>query len=322
MTVRNWRVGAVALLAAGLLVGCADNKQAGDEPADAATATAGQQISLGVGVDPAYSPFYLASQEGLFTKAGLDVKVMQYQEGTGGLDAILAKQGQVAANTESSLLNRATRGDIKALAVFSQSPSFIKLVARKGIGDVTQIKKYGVVKGTVNEFATNKVLSAKGIAKDDVTFVNASPAEMPALLERGDVDGYIMWEPWPSRGVAGGGKILLTSGDIGYTYNLVLDVDGAWYESNKDAAKKIVDVLAEACDTITSDPQAAGTATEQAIKVPAAEAVTLLDGVQCKVRDFTDEDVANYGEIAKFQQENKIVDKAVDVDSVLVRGVA
>lgn len=322
MTVRNWRVGAVALLAAGLLVGCADNKQAGDEPADAATATAGQQISLGVGVDPAYSPFYLASQEGLFAKAGLDVKVMQYQEGTGGLDAILAKQGQVAANTESSLLNRATRGDIKALAVFSQSPSFIKLVARKGIDDVKQIKKYGVVKGTVNEFATNKVLSAKGIAKDDVTFVNASPAEMPALLERGDVDGYIMWEPWPSRGVAGGGTILLTSGDIGYTYNLVLDVDGAWYESNKDAAGKIVDVLAEACDKITADPKVAGTATEQAIKVPAGEATTLLEGVQCKVRDFTDEDVANYAEIAKFQQENKIVDKAVDVNSVLVRGVA
>ncbi|MFE0593273.1 ABC transporter substrate-binding protein [Micromonospora echinospora] len=323
MKMRSARAAVAALLLTATLAACAENAQSGGdggEGGDAPAATG--PITFGVGVDPAYSPIYLADQENLFDGTDLDVTVKQYQEGTGGLDAILAKQGQLTASTESSLLNRATRGDIRGLAVFSQSPSFIKLVARSGIADVTGIKKYGVVPGTVNEYATNKVLDAKGISKDAVEFVKASPAEMPALLQRGDIDGYIMWEPWPSRGVANGGKILLNSGDIGYVYNLVIGVDGAWYDANKDAAKKVVDTIATACEQLTASPEKAGTVTEKAIKIPAAEARTLLEGVQCQVRDFTEDDLVRYGEIAKFQADSGIVDKPADPAAVMVRGVA
>lgn len=318
MAVRGWRVTAVALLTTAGLVGCAENK----EPAESSGGGRTDQIGIGVGVDPAYSPFYLADQQGLFEKAGLDVKVTQFQEGTGGLDAILAKQGQVSANTESSMLNRAGRGNLKALAVFSQSPSFIKLVAREGVADVSGIKKYGIVKGTVNEFATSKVLDAKGIDRDSVEFVNSSPAEMPALLERGDIDGYIMWEPWPSRGVSNGGKILLTSGEVGYQYNMLITVDGDWYEANTDKAKSLVGVVKQACEQITATPEIAGTVSEKAIELPSAEAVSLLRGVQCEVRDFTDEDVRRYTEITAFQQQSNIVDEQVDVPSILIRNVA
>ncbi|BCJ64058.1 aliphatic sulfonate ABC transporter substrate-binding protein [Polymorphospora rubra] len=313
------RAAAAALLMTVAVAACSENQSPGESGGDATTSVA---VNFGVGVDPAYSPIYLADQDNLFEQAGLDVTVTQYQEGTGGLDAILAKQGQVTASTESSLLNRATRGDIKGLAVFSQSPSFIKLVARSGISDVAGIKKYGVVPGTVNEYATNKVLDSRGISRDSVEFVNASPAEMPALLQRGDVDGYIMWEPWPSRGVANGGTVLLTSGDIGYVYNLVIGVDGAWYEANKETAKKVVDTIAQACEQLTADPAKAGTVTETAIKVPAAEAQTLLEGVQCQVRDFTDDDIRRYDEIAQFQQDSGIVTQKADAATVMVRGVA
>ncbi|MFB6392208.1 ABC transporter substrate-binding protein [Polymorphospora lycopeni] len=319
MRMRALRAAAAALLMTVAVAACSENQSPGESGGDGGTTAA---VNFGVGVDPAYSPIYLADQENLFDQAGLDVTVTQYQEGTGGLDAILAKQGQITASTESSLLNRATRGDIKGLAVFSQSPSFIKLVARSGITDVAGIKKYGVVPGTVNEYATNKVLDSRGISRDSVEFVNASPAEMPALLQRGDVDGYIMWEPWPSRGVANGGQVLLTSGEIGYVYNLVIGVDGAWYEANKETAKKVVDTIGQACEQLTADPAKAGTVTETAIKVPAAEAQTLLEGVQCQVRDFTDEDIQRYTEIAQFQQDSGIVNQKADAATVMVRGVA
>ncbi|WP_431934638.1 ABC transporter substrate-binding protein [Micromonospora sp. RP3T] len=314
------RAAAAALLMTVAVSACSENQSSGESDDDSGAPSVA--VNFGVGVDPAYSPIYLANQENLFKEAGLDVTVTQYQEGTGGLDAILAKQGQVTASTESSLLNRATRGDIKGLAVFSQSPDFIKLVARAGITDVAGIKKYGVVPGTVNEYATNKVLDSRGISRDAVEFVKASPAEMPALLQRGDVDGYIMWEPWPSRGVANGGKVLLTSGEIGYVYNLVIGVDGAWYEANKETARKVVDTVGKACEQLTADPAKAGTVTEKAIKVPAAEAQTLLKGVQCQVRDFTDEDIKRYQEIAQFQQDSKIVTQKADPAAVMVRGVA
>ncbi|MFV2086674.1 ABC transporter substrate-binding protein [Micromonospora sp. LOL_021] len=319
MRLRTLRVVGAALLVTAVAAACAENQDPGSEPGTPAETTT---IDFGVGVDPAYSPIYLADQQDLFAEAGLDVTVTQYQEGTGGLDAILAREGQVTASTESSLLNRATRGDVKGIAVFSQSPDFIKLVVRDEIGEVADISRYGVVTGTVNEYATNKILDSFDISRDAVEFVTSSPAEMPALLQRGDIDGYIMWEPWPSRGVEGGGKILLTSGDVGYVYNLIIGVDGAWYEANQEAAATLVDTIGEACEQITADPQVAGTATENAIEVPAAEAVELLDGVQCQVRDFTDEDLQRYAEIAQFQQDSGIVSDPADPAEVMIRGVA
>jgi NitT/TauT family transport system substrate-binding protein len=320
MTMRRVQCAVAALLVTAALAACAENRSPEASGNDGGARTGG--ITFSVGVDPAYSPIYLANQAGLFEDAGLDVTVTQYQEGGGSLDAVLAGQAQLTASTESSLLLRATRGNLKGLAVFSESPSFIKLVVREEIDEVAEIKKYGVVPGTVNEYATNKVLETHGVDRDAVEFVNASPAEMPALLQRGDVDGYIMWEPWPARGVANGGEILLTSGDIGYVYNLVIGVDGAWYEQNPRAAAQVVDAIRTACEQITEDPARAGAATETAIELPAAEAESLLEGVQCQVRDFTDEDLARYAEIAQFQQESGIVTEAADPAAVMVRGVA
>ena len=109
----------------------------------------------------------------------------------------------------------ATRADVRGLAIFSQSGTFIKFVARKGIDDVKQAKKFGVVVGSVSEFSTVKLLQKYGIDEKSVQFVKAGPPEFPALLARGDVDGYFLWEPWPANGVKQGGKINVASGAIG-----------------------------------------------------------------------------------------------------------
>src|SRR5690606_2174933 len=158
-----------------------------------------EPIRVAVGIDPAYSPFFVAQQQDLFAKEGVNgVQVVQYAQGGEALDGIVAGQNQMGAATEASVLNRATRGDIRALAVFSQSPKFIKLVVRDGIDSVKDVKKIGIVPGSVNEYATAKLLSANQVDAAAVEYVRAGPPEFPALLARGDVDGYVMWEPWPS----------------------------------------------------------------------------------------------------------------------------
>ncbi len=279
-------------------------------------------VRFAVGIDPAYSPIFLAKSADMFKAAGVDVNVVQYAQGGEGVDGVLAGQNQLVASTEATILNRSTRGDLVALAVFSQSPKFIKLVARSGLTSVTQLKKFGIVPGSVNEFATAKLLAKHNMDSKNVEFVRAGPPEFPALLQRGDVDGYVMWEPWPSNGVRAGGKILAYSGDFGYTYNLVIAASGAWLKSNPKDAKAIVGAIAKACKDITADPAKAGTATQREAKIPAAQTVELLKDVECRVRDFSPTDIANYKEIAAFQFERKMVPTLPDVDKVLQLGFA
>ena len=277
-------------------------------------------VRVAVGIDPAYSPVFLAKTAGLFSAAGVDVNVVQYAQGGEGVDGVLAGQNQFAASTEATVLNRSTRGDLVGLAVFSQSPRFIKLVVRNGISDVKQVKKFGIVPGSVNEFATSKLLAKNGIDPKSVEYVRAGPPEFPALLQRGDVDGYVMWEPWPSNGVKAGGKILAYSGDFGYTYNLLLAASGAWVKTHEKEAKAVVKAIAQACEQITADPAKAGAATLAEAKIPAAQSIELLKDVECKVRDFTPTDLANYRDISEFLVSNKMVPTKPDVDKAMVVG--
>src|SRR5262249_12003101 len=152
------------------------------------------------------------------------------------VDALVAGQVQLAASAESTIMIRSTRADVRALAIFSESGSFIKFVARKGISDAKQAKKLGVVVGSVSEFSTIKLLQKNGIDEKSVEFVKAGPPEFPALLARGDVDGYFLWEPWPTNGVKQGGHVLATSGDVGYVYNMLIAANGAWLDGHKKEA--------------------------------------------------------------------------------------
>ena len=277
-------------------------------------------IRFGVGVDPAYAPMFLAKREKLFEKHGVNVEIVQYTQGGDAVDAMLAAQAEFAGSTEAVTANRVTRGDIRGLAVFSQSGKFIKLVARAGITDVKDIKKWGIVPGSVNEYITGKIISVKGIDPKSVEMVRAGPPEFPALLQRGDVDGYILWEPWPSNGVKVGGKILGSSGDFGYVYNLLIAVNGPWYDKNKDKAVKVAAALAEACKILTADPARGAAAVQAEAKIPAATAEAQMREVDCKVRDFTDQDLVNYKEIAKFLFDKGNTKTLADMDKYVQRG--
>ncbi|MFX7732008.1 ABC transporter substrate-binding protein, partial [Acinetobacter baumannii] len=76
----------------------------------------------------------------------------------------------------------------------------------------------------------------------------SGPPELPALLARGDIDAYFVWEPWPTLGVQQGGHILMTAGDVGYTSTLWLSANANWLAANKEVAGNILKALAEASE--------------------------------------------------------------------------
>src|SRR6266849_294863 len=216
----------------------------------AMSAPAGAQtkepIKLAIGVDAAYVAIYLSKQAKLFEKHGVNVELVQFTQGGDALDAVAAGIAPMGGAAEPTTLIRAARTDIKVLGIYGQSGSYIKFVAKSGITDPKQAKKLGVVPGSVSEFSTEQMLVKFGIDPQSVEMVKAGPPEFPALLVRGDVDGYFLWEPWPANGVKQGGKILLTSGDVGYAYNMWLSASGTWLAAHRAEAKSILAALAEA----------------------------------------------------------------------------
>jgi NitT/TauT family transport system substrate-binding protein len=285
-----------------------------------AQAQSTEPAKIGVGVDAAFVPMYLAKQRKLFDKHGLNVEIVQFTQGGDALDAIIAGQVQMGGAAQPTTLIRAARADVKVFGIFGQSGTYIKLVTKANITDPKQIKSIGIVPGTVSEYATERLFAKYGIDPKSVQLVKIGPPEAPALLARGDLDGYFMWEPWPSNGVKQGGKILLDSGDVGFADNMWLTADGAWFAGHKAQAKAILDTLAEACAMVRADPAVGAAAVQAEAKIPADVALGILKDRECVVRDFTSDDMDSYDKIADFLVSHKITPAKVDVGKVIQRG--
>ncbi len=305
---------ALSLVGVLLLAGCS-------RPATKTEAAGGAstKIRIAVGVDAAYAPFFVAKQEGLFAKAGLDVELTQTEGGPAITNAVVAGVAQLAASSDATIVTlMAKTPDLRALAVFQESSQYLKVVLRKGITDAKQIKAMAVAPGLVT-LAAARYLESEHIDRASVKFVKASAPDFPALLSKGDVDAYVVYEPWITRGVEKGGTIKESIGDYGMKYVQWIEADQKWLANNAAVAGKVVKVIAEASDIVAKDPQKAADATEKEIKIPAAETLKTVGLISFGVHDITDADVTSAKSISDFFVQEKLITTAPDLDQQLLK---
>lgn len=289
--------------------------------ASAIGAVRAETIPIAIGNDAAFAPFFVAQNRGLFTKAGLDIKLTRYAQGGEALDAVVAGQAVLGGAADQTTIIRLARTDgLRPLFIYEESATYLKAVARPAVTGPGDVKKLGIVKGTVSEYSAAKMLETFKIPRESVQFVTSGAPEFPALLARGDIDAYFAWEPWPTIGVRSGGKILMTSGEAGYAYTMWLTASAAWLEKHEKDARAIMAVLAEANRQITADPAAAAEDVQAVTKLPAKDTLPLIRDLVFKVRDFSAEDRKSFGSIADFLVAQKVTPTKVDVDRYLQAG--
>jgi NitT/TauT family transport system substrate-binding protein len=287
----------------------------------AATVARAEPIPIAIGNDAAFTPFFVAQQRGLFTKAGLDVKLTRYSQGGEALDAVIAGQAVLGGAADQTTIIRLARTEnLRPLFIYEESGTYLKAVARPAITGPKDVKKLGIVKGTVSEYSAAKMLETFKIPRDGVQFVTSGAPEFPALLARGDIDAYFAWEPWPTIGVRSGGKLLMTSGEAGYAYTMWLTASAAWLEKNEKDARAIMAVLAEANRLVTADPEKAADDVQAVTKLAAKDTLPLIRDLTFKVRDFSAKDRESFGSIADFLVSQKVTPTKVDVDRFLQNG--
>jgi NitT/TauT family transport system substrate-binding protein len=284
------------------------------------SAAGAETISIAVGIDPSYVAFYTARQEKLFEKAGLDVKLVQFAQGGEALDALVAQQVVVSAAAEPTTMIRMGRSDVVVLGTVVESGRYLKLAARAGIADPSGIKSFGVVPGGAMEYLTGITMKKYGLDPASVKQVRAGPPEMPALLARGDIDAFWLFEPFPTMVANQGGKLLATSGDVGYVYDFWVSTTESWVSGHQDEAGKILKALAAACDIINADPQRGADATQAEVRIPAAQTMAFLKQVDCKMRDFQPDDFKSYDAIAAFLSAARITPTLVDYRKAIKSG--
>jgi len=211
-----WLVLAVASAVG--LAGCGS-----DEPASSSgdDGDAAKTTTVSVGVIPIIdvAPLYLGIQKGFFSSRGLEVKPVPAQGGAAIVPAVMTGSQQFGFSNVVSLLTAREKGlpllSIAAGASSTGDPAADVNAVLVGKGSTLKTAKdlegKKVAINSLNNIGDTTIKAAVEKAGGDpskVTFVELPFPDMPAQLERGNVDAAWESEPFRSQIVAAGGRIL------------------------------------------------------------------------------------------------------------------
>jgi ABC-type nitrate/sulfonate/bicarbonate transport system substrate-binding protein len=224
--------------------------------ASSGAASAQTKMTIATGVDPVFSAYYVAQQEGLFKKHGLDVRINTGPSGSAMVSFLINGQIESAFGSEiAGVSNHNLDPNVVVVAQATRLVRWIAIVGRN-IDTLDQLKgkKIGVARGSGGEVFWLALIDKLKLNAADYTVVNVEAPEMVAALERGNIDAYAVWEPWVTRGLAAvkNTKVLKDQENI-LEQGVYIYMNLGWIKKNPEQAEGFVRALVEATDVINKD---------------------------------------------------------------------
>jgi ABC-type nitrate/sulfonate/bicarbonate transport system substrate-binding protein len=168
-------------------------------------------------------------------------------------------------------------------------------VLGRGIGSMEELKgkRVGVARGTGSETFWLSVVSKLNLDPADYTIVNVEAPEMVAALERGNIDAFAVWEPWPTRAMRAipNTRILVNNESIQIVRNYVY-MNRGWAEQNRPATERLMRALIQATGSIEADRDRAAQLVARFLRQDRGLVAELMTKVGYRM-DLTADSVAN-----------------------------
>ncbi|MEO8356795.1 MAG: ABC transporter substrate-binding protein [Chloroflexota bacterium] len=163
-------------------------------------------------------PMYVARQEGLFTKHGVNVEFIPVASAPERDQLVAAGQVDGTINETLAVMLFNKENVQMQVVRYALRPTegsghfFILASVKSGISSVDGLKgvEIGVSQGTVIEYVTERLLQAEGFAPDEIkTIAVPKIPDRMALLASGELKAGVMPDPLASLVVSQGGAIIV-----------------------------------------------------------------------------------------------------------------
>ncbi|WP_319449368.1 MULTISPECIES: ABC transporter substrate-binding protein [unclassified Mycobacterium] len=157
-------------------------------------------LTVGFVVDPSWAQIPVAADTGLFTKHGVNVKVVNFQSGVEALQAAAA--GQVDITTAADVPTSAVLTRTPTLRVVADGSRWqgSRIVARRsaGINTIEDLagKSIGTPLGTSAAYFISNALAQNKI---DAKLVQVSPSAMVTAASQRNVDAVSIFQPYQAQ---------------------------------------------------------------------------------------------------------------------------
>jgi NitT/TauT family transport system substrate-binding protein len=230
-----------------------------------ACATPAEPATLKIAVLPIIDtlPMYVAQQEGLFTKHGVNVEfvpvasaperdqILAAGQADGTINETLAVMAFNKASTQMQVVRyalRPTEGHGHFFIIASQQSGITDVIGLKGV-------EIGVSQGTVIEYVTDRILQAEGFSADDIkTIAVPKMPDRMALLASGELKAGVMPDPLASLVVGQGGVIVADDSKYPEYGFSVISFRKAVIDENPQAVKGFLAAIEDATKLVNADP--------------------------------------------------------------------
>ena len=243
-----------------LLTGCAPRPTA--QPGGSILATQPLKIAVLPIIDTL--PMYVAQQEGLFAKYGVNVEFIPVASAP-ERDQLLAAGGADGTVNETLAVMLFNKEKVQMQVVrYALRPTegnghfFILASPQSGISSVDELNgvQIGVSQGTVIEYVTERLLQAEGLSGDEIKTVAVPkiPDRM-ALLASGELQAGVLPDPLAALVVGQGGVVVIDDSSYPEYGFSVISFRKEVIDTQPDRVKGFLAAIEEATTLLNADPQ-------------------------------------------------------------------
>lgn len=265
-----------------------------------------------IGSTPQFAPIVVGVNKGFCKELGLNVELKLFTSGGVAAQSYIGGQGDFVNTGDwpamrTWLQTRNSKDPIVGIHPSTHYTELSVVVARKDIKSAQDFKgkTMGVWLGTTSEFFAAKFLDAHGVPLDSVKYRNVQPAEMVVALDRGDIDGYTIWQPfgWRSLEVSGPNKVhILSTGKGFFTEYMVSSVRKSMLDQDPDAVKAMVECTRSGGQYAARNLDEAADIVGKQFKIPPEHARRMIEVMSMDVR-YTPNFRKDMDNLSKFMVE-------------------
>mgnify|MGYP001411161047 CR=1 FL=1 len=265
---------------------------------------ANKKITAAIGLDSYYATYVVAKELGLWEKAGIDFNFRQFDDGSLGWDAIATGNADLASATLYSLLQRVDKGvKLYPVAAIAASGTLFSIVARSEIKKPEDLigKTVAFPIGGIAHFLFNQYAAKRNLPLDKIKQKNVPAPESIAAISRGDVDAFLLWEPWPTRAMnlVPGTHKLANLGDDGINVINWLAVGPSLIGDQKSLVS-ILKVLNDASNYIQNNKKEAIQITSKTLRLPQADVSHQIENINYSMDFSKDRVMSDYNALIDF----------------------
>lgn len=223
---------------------------------------------------------------------GYSVEWAEFNTGSSILEALNSGAIDFANASDAPAVMALSKGmNFKIIAAEDSAPqSEAILVKNDGtINSIEQLKgkKIAYNKASIAEYLLVTALATVNLTLDDVESVILSPADANIAFENGDVDAWIIWDPYMTVSESKGNKILTTGKGFVELRSLYYSSD-AFIAANSEAVEVYIEEVSKAGAAIDEDSSKAAALLEENTGIAADIWTTSLSRYSTKANYLDD----------------------------------